>query len=541
MKRNSQHALKTIRYTFLFVFLTLSFSTFGQAVGHIKLDSINSGYDEQNPVLTPDGQRLYFVRSGHPQNIAGVIDRGDIWYADKTEKGWSAPVHAGNVINHNGLNGIVGFSADGQRIYLLNYKDTGGTVRGGISMSEWVRDHWSVPQRLDIQYFANNSQYLSGTISPDEKVMILSYKSYDTYGNEDLYVTFKQMDGSWSQPENLGVDVNTMFEEWAPYLAADLKTLYFSSNGFGGEGARDIFVSQRTGSLWNDWTDPVNLGKAVNTAGVELGYSVPAFGELAYFSSSQNSEGFGDIVAFPLNETEKTLQEVATNAEVPQQVESAPAEPKTPVVVMTMQVLDIRNDQPIDAVVKLNYGEKEIEVNTANVDSPEKKFLVTIKEGEEVTVEINADGFLLYKEQFLASATPLINDEEFQAVEGFRLTPREIGTKIKIENVLFSEGKATFSNPTFTAVQLDKLIQLMETNPEMEIRLEGHTDNRGNPKLLKELSLERVKTVKDYLVEKGVKANRIQTEGFGGESPVARNSSNSGRELNRRVEFVIIK
>ena len=542
MIRNSQLDLKIILYTILLTFLALTNPAFGQSSAHIKLDSINSGYDEQNPVMTPDGKRLYFVRAGHPQNIAGVLDRGDIWYSDKTEQGWSTPQHGGNVLNHNGLNGIVGFSVDGQRVYLLNYKDDEGRVSGGIAMAEWVRDHWSVPQSVDIQYFSNNSQYLSGTISPDEKVMILSYRSFDTYGNEDLYVTLKKMDGSWSQPENLGIDINTMSEEWAPYLTPDLKSLYFSSNGFGGEGGRDIFVSQRKGTLWDDWTSPVNLGNAVNTAGVELGYIVPSGGGLAYFSTTQNSEGFGDIVAFPLNETEQLLQEVAASAEVPTEaIQTEPAKPNKPMVVMTMQVLDIRNDEPIDAIVKLTYGEKEIDVNTANVDSPAKKFLVSVEEGKEVNVEISSKGFLIYKEQFMASAKPSSNDEEFKVVEGFRLTPREVGTKVKIDNVLFNEGKSTFSNPSSTAVQLDKLIQLMETNPELEIRLEGHTDNRGNPKLLKELSLERVGTVKKYLVNKGVAGNRIETLGLGSENPVGRNSSNAGRELNRRVEFVIIK
>lgn len=513
----------------------------GQAQGHVKMDSISSSFDEQSPVVTPDGNRMYFVRSGHPRNEGGVIDRGDIWYSDKTATGWSLAKHAGSVINHTGLNGIVGFSADGERIYLLNYKDSAGNLHNGIAVSEWVRDHWSIPQPLDIRYFVNNSEYLSGSISSDEKVMILSYKSYDTFGNEDLYVTFKESNGSWSPPENLGVDVNTMGEEWTPYLASDLKTLYFSSNGFGGQGGRDIFVSQRKGSSWRDWTDPVNLGSEVNTAGVELGYTIPKLGELAHFSSTQNSEGFGDIFGFPLNKTEKVLQEIVSKTETPITKVMESKAPEKSVVVMTMQVLDIRNDQPINGVVKLTFGTKEIEVNTADLDSPEKKFLVTIEEGLEVNVEIDADGFLKYKEVFIASGIPKSGDDEFKGVEGFKLTPREVGTKIKIKNILFNEGTSSFANAETTAVQLEQLVVLMNNNPDLEIRLEGHTDNRGNPKLLKELSLDRVNAVKDYLVEKGISGKRIETVGFGGERPVGQNSSNAGRELNRRVEFVIIK
>ncbi|KYG73066.1 OmpA family protein [Roseivirga echinicomitans] len=513
----------------------------GQTQSHVKMDSISSSFDEQNPVLTPDGKRMYFVRSGHARNQGGVIDRGDIWYSDKTEKGWSLAKHAGSTINHTGLNGVVGFSADGERIYLLNYKDSEGNLHKGIAMAEWVMDHWSVPQPLDIRYFANNSEYISGSISPDEKVMILSYKSYDTFGNEDLYVTFKESNGSWSQPENLGADINTEGEEWSPYLAPDLKTLYFSSNGFEGQGGRDIFVSNRKGSSWTDWTKPVNLGAEMNTAGVELGYAIPKLGELAYFSSTQNSEGFGDIFGFPLNKTEKVLQEIVSNTETPITKVTEPKAQEKPVVVMTMQVLDISNDQPINGVVKLNFGEKEIEINTAELDSPEKKFLVTIEEGLEVNVEIDAEGFLKYKETFVASATPRSGGNEPKGVEGFKLTSREVGTKIKIENVLFNEGTSSFANAKAAAIQLEELIVLMLNNPDLEIRLEGHTDNRGNPKLLKELSLDRVNAVKDYLVEKGISGKRIETVGFGGEKPVGQNFSVAGRESNRRVEFIIIK
>ncbi len=540
-KGNAIIALKTTLYTILLVLFCNQVMLLGQSQSHIKMDSINSSFDEQNPVLTPDGKRMYFVRSGHPRNEGGVIDRGDVWYSDKTETGWSVAKHGGSTINHTGLNGIVGFSADGERIYLLNYKDSQGYIHKGIAMAEWVKDHWSVPQPVDIRYFENFSENISASISPDEKVMILSYKSYDTYGNEDLYVTFKESNGSWTPPENMGVDLNTLGEEWAPYLAPDLKTLYFSSNGFGGQGGRDIFVSQRKDNTWRDWTEPVNLGSGVNTAGVELGYAIPKLGELAYFSSTQNSEGFGDIFGFPLNKTEKVLQEIVSETETPIFQPTIPKEPVKPVVVMTMQVLDIRNDQPINGIVKLNFGEKEVEVNTADLDSPEKKFLVTIEEGIEVNVEIEAEGFLKYKETFMASATPSQGVVEAKGVEGFRLTPREVGTKIQIPNVLFNEGTSSFADAKTTATQLAVLIELMKNNPDLEIRLEGHTDNRGNPKLLKELSLDRVNAVKDYLVEKGISGKRIETLGFGGEKPVGQNSTDSGREKNRRVEFVIIK
>ena len=288
----------------------------------------------------------------------------------------------------------------------------------------------------------------------------------------------------------------------------------------------------------------------VNTPGTEVGYFIPINGDMAYFSSTQNSEGFGDLFNYPLSPVERASQE---SVELPQstdqvQEEQAPdPEPEKPrvaekaLVVLTLQVLDIRTDRPIEAEVKLTYGGQEAEINTAEIESKDKKWIMSFEEGTRVYVEIRANGYLNYKEEFLAEASTLVLDDEFDSVEGFRMTPNEVGTKIRIDNVLFVRSEATFADPTRAQVNLDKLVELMLANPDMEIRLEGHTDNQGNPKLLRQLSLKRVETVKSYIVKKGVNAKRIKTAGFGGENPIGRNVNESGRSENRRVEFVIIK
>jgi len=547
--------MKFFRLNLITLLLVLSGHLMAQENGHVKIDSVNSSYDEQNPRLSPDGNQLYFTRSGHPDNVGGIIDRGDIWVSNKnTDGSWGAAQHAGAVLNHPGLNGVVGFSADSKTIYLLNYYDPdgqgGGNLRNGIAKSTWSNGGWTAPERLKITYFANSSEYINAHISADEKVLLLSIRSFQTFGNEDLYVTFKQPDGSWLQPRNLGNTINTSSEEWAPFLSADKSTLYFSSNGHGGEGSRDIFVSKRLGESWTNWSQPVNLGNEVNTRGVELGYFIPVQGEMAYFSSTQNSEGFGDLFNYPLSALEKAAQEVVVTTPTPEETEEPVAQdpaPETPtvpeksMVVMTLQVVDTRTDKPLDADVTLTFGGEEAIIKTGEIESADKKWIMSFEEGTRVYVEITAEGYLNYKEEFLAEASTLVLDPEFDSSEGFRLTPNTVGTKIRISNVLFERSKASFADPTKARVNLDRLVELMQANPEMEIRLEGHTDNQGNPKLLKQLSLERVEAVKAYLVNKGVGAKRIKTAGFGGENPVARNSNETGRGENRRVEFVIIK
>jgi len=561
------------RLLVLLVFTCLSIAEVNaQNPMHIKIDSINSSYDEFNPVLSPDGNTLYVTKRGHAQNIAGVIDLGDIWYATKTANGWSKLKHGGEVINHQGLNGVVGFSTDGNRMYLLNYFDTdgngGGTLRNGIAMSTRSSSGWSKPERLKIKYFQNNSSHLSATISRDEKVLIMAMESYTTEGNEDLYVSFKQENDEWTQPESLGLDINTFGQEWSPFLASDNQTLYFSTNARGGEGSRDIFLSVRNEGSWNQWSEPMNLGPEINTEGVEFGFYIPKNTNEAFFSSTQNSEGRGDIFKFALaqdrQEPEPQLQDTVVTITEPEPVEekevvapiivakettepqlqpTKPEEqkPSPSMVVMTFQVLDADTEKPVDAKVVLTNGGDDIIFQTSELEG-DKKFMKAFVEGDSVFVEIKSAGYLDYKEAFVAMATPSNLDGEFGSnVEAFYLTRKEVGTSVIIENVFFKRGSASFINETVAHQQIDELVTMMNENRDVHIRLEGHTDNMGDASILKSLSEARVKTVKRYLVSQGIAEERIEVMGYGGSRPITSNETQAGREMNRRVEFVIIR
>lgn len=163
-------------------------------------------------------------------------------------------------------------------------------------------------------------------------------------------------------------------------------------------------------------------------------------------------------------------------------------------------------------------------------------------EGDTIVVDIQAAGYLDYNEKFIAAATPRGLDNEFgTAVEAFRMTRKQVGTAVKIENVFFKRGSASFLEPDIAHQQIDELVTLMNKNRDVHIRLEGHTDASGDESLLKALSEARVKTVKRYMVSQGIEENRIEVVGLGGTRPVASNDTAEGREMNRRVEFVIIR
>lgn len=529
--------------TFTICFLiSLSLPTVnGQQTAHITLDSINSSYDEHSPMLSPDGQRLYFTRSGHPANIGGVLDQGDIWYAEKSGDGWSGPIHGGSVINHPGLNGVVGFSANGNRLYMLNFFDetarAGSKLKNGIAVSNLANGTWDKPDLLPIKFFSNSSSHISATISRDETVIIMSIISYNTEGNEDLYVSVKQSNGEWSQPEGLGSTINTFAEEWTPFLASDNKTLYFTSNGLNGFGSRDIFKTTKQSDSWSDWSEPKNLGSNINTKGVEQGYALPMKGATAYFSSTQNSEGFGDLFGFPIDREDAVVIEdpivVDPEPELPE-----PAEEVIPEVIMAFQVLDQRTNAPVDAEVRLVYADKDIAINTGEFQGTNTQFESAFKLGTRLKVMIEVEGYLRFERSFIA------NEAWKNSTGGLQkllLIAEEVGTKVEIENVLFNRASDSFADAETAEQQIDELIELMKVNPGMAIRLEGHTDNSGNAKLLKDLSESRVRTVRNYMLTKGIAGSRIEVIGYGGTRPVSSSNNARGREINRRVEFVIIR
>ncbi len=538
----------------------ICFALPAQKLAHIRIEGINSSYDEHSPMLSPDGQTLYFTRAGHPANVGGVLDEGDIWISRKTDNGWSQPMHAGSDINHPGLNGVVGFSADGQRMYLLNFFDPEGRgiskLQNGISVSSMKDGQWQVPKKLPIKFFSNESAHISATVSRDEKVIIMAIQSYETEGNEDFYVSIRDENGDWAQPKNIGNTLNTYAQEWAPFLSDDMKSLYFTSNGHGGEGGRDVFMSTRQNDTsWIDWSAPKNLGSELNTVGSEQGLSFISGDKIAYFSSTQNSEGFGDIFAYSMPENIPDLPAVEVESVVAQSEEEKPVEqPKeevktltkatTPMevpkkrILMTFEVLDSRTEAVVDAEVVLTYNGEERIIKTADMPSDAKRFELTLAEGTDLKVSIELDGYLKYQKLFKAGKASA-NDQG--GVQRLLLTREEVGTTVEIENILFNRARASFANPEVATRQIDELVQLMKDNPGMAIRLEGHTDNRGDEKLLQQLSEERVKTVREYILSKGIDGSRIEYIGYGGTKPLSDNKSPEGIEINRRVEFVIIR
>jgi OOP family OmpA-OmpF porin len=247
--------------------------------------SINSPYAELKPVLTPDGSRLYFSRSFHPDNTFGIADEEDIWYSnfDKTSDTWSDAVRMTGLLNNAGPNYINNVSITGDTIILGNQYGKKARMRAGVSYSVNVDGQWSAPVSIDILNDYNMSAHSNSFVSLKTGVIIRAIERAETFGERDLYVSF--WDGAHAtEAINMGSVINTPLEESSPFLAADNKTLYFASKGHAGFGGFDIFVTHRLDDSWTNWSAPENLGPAVNGELDDDFFSLSPCGKFATFS-----------------------------------------------------------------------------------------------------------------------------------------------------------------------------------------------------------------------------------------------------------------
>lgn len=247
--------------------------------------SINSPYEELKPVLAPGGRRLYFSRLANPSNISGMMNDEDIWYSevDTTTKDWSAPVRLSGFLNNTGPNYVNNVSVTGDTIILGNQYLKKGKMRAGLSYSVNVHGQWTVPQTIVIQNDYNISEHSNSFVSLKNGVIIRAIQRTETVGERDLYVSF--WNGVYAtEPVNMGNIINTEMEESSPYLAQDNKTLYFASKGHSGFGGYDIFVTKRLDETWTNWSEPQNLGSAVNGELDDEFFSLTPCGQFATFS-----------------------------------------------------------------------------------------------------------------------------------------------------------------------------------------------------------------------------------------------------------------
>jgi len=317
--------------------------------------NVNSAYGEIGPIITQDGKTLYIDRKSHPGNTPGN-DNDDIWVTHNQNDSWEPVKNIGKPLNNSSHNFVLSISPDENTMLVGNLYNPDGSPRydDGVSITHRTATGWSIPKKLEIEDYYSDGIEVSYNLSADRKTLILSVQRKDSYGEHDLYVSFLKKDETWTRPMHMGRALNTLGDESTPYLAADNVTLYFSTSGKPGYGDNDIFVSKRLDNSWTNWSEPLNLGPDINTSNWDGYYSTPANGEYAYIVSSHQSLGQEDVFRIKLAKEVKPEPVVIIYGKVLDKETGKPLEATiTYYNLNTNQEVGIARTNPVDGSYKI--------------------------------------------------------------------------------------------------------------------------------------------------------------------------------------------
>lgn len=546
--------------------------------------NVNSSSNDFLPRILQDGKTLYFL-----SDKSGGTGGEDIWYSTLDVTGnWSTPKNLYG-LNSTSHEGILAISPDEKvAIVFGNFKGSFGG--GDLFYSVKTNDGWTPPCNLGGTI--NTSKWESlACIGPDGKTLIYSTDKGDA-GKSDLYVTFLSENG-WSAPKKIG-NINTNSDEKYPFLAADGKTLYFSTDGRFGFGGTDMFVSRRLDDSWTNWSEPINLGKYINTLENDADLSIPASGKLAYIVRQNSPDGYGkgDIYKFLMpysmrpeqlfklygyvfNEKDSVAEvnikfiDMETNTEVTKATSSAENgyySASLPLNKKYLAVIDMKGYLYYSEVIDLTDPDKyrkrytfqqKIKIQRARLDelktkldamniemdnlnkSESQNLRETFDKYEKLTIEYNKVLEEIEKLVYQAKYDWMTESEEDLSLQkDFHVKRAKIGATFELKNIFFETGSAVLKDDS--KAELDKLVEILKKS-EIVIELGGHTDSIGSDEANQKLSQDRVESVKTYLVDKGINNKRIVAVGYGEKFPVAPNATPEGRQMNRRVEVKILK
>ncbi|QNE40554.1 OmpA family protein [Hymenobacter sp. NBH84] len=497
---------------------------------------VNSPYPDYGPVISADESVILFT-SRRATSTGGQKDPEtggffeDIYQSTRLPDGqWSQAMNLSAPINTDGHDATVGLAPDGQRL-LVYVEDNGGDLHE----SELHGTEWRKPQTLGTRINSRGHES-SAAYSPDGRTLYFVTDKEGGLGGRDIYRIQPEGRGP---AQNLGPNINTPYGEEGVYLHPDGKTMYFSSEGHNSMGGYDIFKSVYEKG---QWSKPENLGWPINTPDDDVFFVISASGRHGYYSSfREDGLGSKDIYQITFLGPEKAPvlnqedQLLASRAQPVKETLLAAAVPiaTAQVTILKGTVTDDMTHQPVEATIEVvdNVLNQTIAAFRANAQSG--RYLVSLPSGVNYGIVVRQDGYLFHSENFDVPAGAAYAE----VVKDIALKKADLGVKVVLNNIFFDFNKATL-RPESTA-ELERLQKLLAEAPTLRLEISGHTDNVGKAEYNQDLSQRRAKAVVDYLTQHGVAATRLTAAGYGDTQPVAPNTTDAGRQLNRRTEFKI--
>lgn len=475
---------------------------------------VNSNCHEVAPVITPDGRTLFFHRFNHPENVGGVDGGEDIWMAVLGADGeWSRPMNVGRPLNTPGNNFVTSVSPDGAILYLGNVYREDGSMSGGLSVARRTPAGWSLPQTVQIDRYRNTSTQTYFALAPDGRTMIMEIDNPESMGLDDLFVSFILPDGTWSRPVNLGPVINTPGREITPYIAADGRTLYFSSDYRGGMGDQDVYMTRRLDDTWLEWSQPVNLGSIVNTTGWDAYFTLPSSGAYAYLVNYVDTVRNSDIVRV-----------------------SVPTEYRPyPTVVVRGRVYDVTTGKALGGMVRHTGIDRGGLSGRCGADTARGTYSIVLTPGHRYELFAEVDGYLSMGEHVDLRDVSVSAELDVD----IPMAPIRAGVVFVPSALYFDFARSDLRTEAHR--DIDRVREMMVLHPAMIVEIRGHTDSIGADEPNYVLSLDRASAVAERLQALGIETSRITIAGYGRSQPRSSNRSTGGRQLNRRVEFTIVQ
>lgn len=574
----------------VFTFFNISAQEIGARYELVNMGKpVNTFHHEAAPIVSADGNTLYFFVQNHPDNTYGKEDSQDIWMSKKDANGvWGTPQHLSSPFNNSRSNQVFTILPDGSLF-----------IKGGRSKNEKGFSIVSTSgnlKEIEVPDFSkmNKGRFYGASMSADQKHMIIYFSEIAGSQNSDLYASHLQGD-SWTKPVKLKLSTNT--DDVGPFIGPDQKTLYFGSARLspGRQGGVDIYKTTRLDDTWMNWSEPINMGKPINTAALDFYFTMDNAGNVFTSRANKALEGAQldlfmlvpkqfkmNLIGTVFNE--KTQQPMAANVELkvgdkePQKFttttngkfEMKTVEAKTYSVraaaegfiskSLTFKVPILNSDTTIYIEVllkpvakqlvlagnvydqktnklvksKLNIALKSDRKTNFKVDATTGKYEQNIAKLGWYILSASAEGYVN------ATDSVWINDTDVTPIEkDVYLQPIEVGLTIRLKNIYFDFDKTTLKSESF--VELNKVVDFLKQNHTVEIEIAGHTDNKGSDDYNLNLSQGRSQAVVDYLVSQGIDSSRLTAHGYGEQKPIDTNDTEEGRSNNRRVEFTVEK
>ncbi|MBK7132506.1 MAG: PD40 domain-containing protein [Bacteroidales bacterium] len=473
---------------------------------------INTKEDEYWPSISADGSKLVFTRQDNPGDYPSnsVFLQEDFYISIYSDTIWNKSFNAGPPLNTLQNEGAQSLSSDGNYMYFTSCDRRGGMGSCDIYFSSNNDGKWTEPANLRSP--VNTPGWESQpSISADGGTLFFASSRQGGIGGKDLWYSRLNEKNEWTEPVNLGDGINTAGDEMSPFIHFDGRTLYFASDGRPGMGGFDVYLTRMNDD--STWTEPQNLGYPINTFSDEMGLVIESNGKKAYFSSTRNKSQGKDIFSFNLYESARP----------------------NPVSYLKGKVYDKETGKMLKAdyeLINLSTNQKIIKNSTDGMGS----FLVCLPSGYNYGINIIKRGYLFYSENFMFEGEHSVAEPFIKKIV---LSPLKAGEKMQLANVFYEVDSWQLKKESLS--ELDNLVNLISENKNIVIEIGGFTDSTGTNEYNLTLSEKRALSVVDYLISKGIPSASLKYKGYGNSMPLGDNVTSEGRKLNRRTEARILE